>query len=83
MQTNTRTTSEQRFFSQGAEQSGPVTLAQLRQSATTGRPRREDVVWREGTPSSALTISAPDLYAKYEANEVAADERYKGRIVEA
>lgn len=40
--------SDRWFYSRGGQQSGPLALAQLKQLATSGQLRGDDLVWSEG-----------------------------------
>ena len=59
------------IFSSGDKQSG--TGASQAASRSSGTPAPQTV--------ATMDVNADDLYKAYEANEVAADEKYKGKLV--
>ena len=42
----------------------------------------EDEIEREATSATIIQITALDLIAEYEANEIAADQKYEGKILD-
>jgi hypothetical protein len=50
------------FYAHGQQQAGPVSFEELRQLAASGRVRREDMVWAEGTPAWLPAGTQPALF---------------------
>lgn len=51
------------MFARGQQQSGPVSLPQLQQMATSGELHPNDLVWRDGMPQWVQAATVPELFA--------------------